>query len=218
MGPKVFDRPKRGRRPVAAWGRSSIRRLRAIFLVIAALLTGCVLLLSYVMRQRLIAATHEREEMIALRVFDELEREVNAFLETENERGPYGNLAGTNPERWAPFVVGYFKQGVEDEVVSADGSTTENRRRMLWALKKLNETRGDAIATRMEEPKQHEQQISEPKQESRRSSEPNLRETVPGSKIIESLNRAPERRKQATPVPKSAPSSKDPFSDYAEAF
>jgi len=195
------------------------------------ILIGAVLSLTYAMHKRLIAAQRDREEMVALRVFDELEREINAFLATENQRAPYQSFQQTNPELWAPFVVGYFKQDGGEEFVAADGATSENKRRMTWSLHQLSERMGrpasaapvhvqaalpqaaratrDAAQTlmlRQDETKKKQEQLPSQDADS-------------GSKIIDSLNRAPEQRKQQASPKSSAPSGKvDPFSDYAESF
>src|SRR6478609_11051406 len=125
-----------GRRPSkrTAFRQWSLQQLRWAFMSLGVILIGAVLSLTYAMHKRLIAAERDREEMVALRVFDELEREINAFLETENQREPYQSLEHTNPELWAPFMVGYFKLNAEEEFIAADGPTSENRRRMTWSL------------------------------------------------------------------------------------
>ena len=114
----------------------SLFKLRVSFLLLGAALLGALLVLSLLMQSRLEEASRDREGMVASRVFDELEREVSTFLDEENERPVYGNLANTDPQTWAPFVVGYFKRNrFQLDHVAADGATSENHRRILWAIR-----------------------------------------------------------------------------------
>jgi hypothetical protein len=110
----------------------SVVKLRAGFMALAIVLLGGLLILSMAMKKRLEEARLQREEMVASRVFDELEREVSAFLDGESARQHYGSLQETDPKSWAPFVVGYFKVTQADpQVVGADEEAT---RRVRWAL------------------------------------------------------------------------------------
>ncbi len=110
-------------------------RLRAAFLLLGGVLLSGLAFLSLTVSERLKEARTEREEMVASRVFDELEREVSSFLEGEAARPRYASLLSTDPASWAPFVVGYFRrENGADDVVAADGITSENRRRIAWAL------------------------------------------------------------------------------------
>lgn len=215
----------------------SLRQLKWTFLGLGFVLIGTVLGLTYAMHKRLAAAERDREEMVALRVFDELEREINAFLETENQRGPYQSLAQTNPELWAPFVVGYFKLGAEEELVAADGATSENRRRMIWSLEKLRDNLGQPapnVPVQVHTPAPPSVPAPATMTESKRGAAPmrleqdkresegaavQSQEAASGAKIIDSLNRAPERRKQQAAPKAAAPAGKaDPFTDYAGSY
>ena len=216
-----------------SFSQLSIVRLRLIFLGAGLILVGAVLALSYVMHKQIKSAVRDREEMVALRVFDELEREISAFLDGENAREPYRNLPETNPELWAPFVVGYFTASAQGStIVAADGATSENERRMNWSVERLEETlrtqarstttqpslvRGAEQAPETSTAPAH-QELTPLAPEMEESSESSRSGAAPGSKIIDSLNRAPERRKpQVAPQPANKKTA-DPFSDYAQRF
>ena len=107
-------------------GKVSRSRLRIAFIAVGTLLLGALGFLAHLASERLEEARADREHMVASRVFDEMEREVSAFLESEADRPPYSDLQATNPENWAPFVVGYFARARTDvagsgEVVVAEG-------------------------------------------------------------------------------------------------
>jgi hypothetical protein len=230
----IPKRRSRRAKPSAMLQQWSLGQLRWAFLCLGLVLVGSVLGLTYAMHKRLVAAERDREEMVALRVFDELEREISAFLETENQREPYQSLEQTNPELWAPFVVGYFKLGSKEEYVAADGATTENRRRMTWSLQQLRDKLGQsapAVPVQVhtlapapaviKETKRLSAQPGRLGQDKREAEQPAIQsqEAASGSKIIDSLNRAPERRKQQSAPKASAPSGKaDPFTDYAGSY
>ena len=221
----------------------SLVKLRVSFLVLGAVLLGALLVLSLLVQSRLEEASRDREGMVASRVFDELEREVSTFLDEENERPTYRNLANTDPQAWAPFVVGYFKQNrFQIDHVAADGETSENHRRMLWAISEagpaMNEDAQGAPLLRNSNSVTNEggqesvvpEKLNAPPTRERPPGElvnqrvapaPTLpqvqKKEASGTEIIESLNRAPARRKQQ-PAPVSKDSEEDQFSDYAERF
>ncbi len=225
---------QRGRtRDLRVFPELSLVRLKVLFLLLGTLVVSVVLVLSVLMSNKLESAASDREEMVALRVFDELEREVSAFLEGENSRAPYVHLEQTNPETWAPFVVGYFKvEAGQVEAVAADGATSENKRRMKWAVAQLRDRRvvsgqaegqeqAEALGDASPHPPDSPQLKTAPEPDAEGvAKSPHLKKgKAPGSKIIESLNRAPERRKQSPGVKPAPRKSKiDQFSDYARAF
>jgi hypothetical protein len=195
-------------------------------------------------KQRLEEARKEREAMVASRIFDEMEREVSAFLELENDRPPYALLGETDPETWAPFVVGYFSGARSDSpkyarIVAAEGNTSENKRRLNWALEKAkNEFHSSggqieappslaprepsltpsAVPQLLKAPPQNELQTQRGAvlTEERAPAPP---ATKPSSdrEIIESLNRAPERRKSKSSAPAESKAD-DPFGDYLRSY
>lgn len=219
-------------------------RLKLAFIAVGVVLLGTLGALATLAKSRLEEARREREEMVASRVFDEMEREVSAFLERENERPSYDQLEQTNPETWAPFLVGYFS---EDElgdlsgarIVVAEGPTSEHRRRMNWALSQARDewaastspvpptqperARSPGDVTPPSPPllrarqQKSEEKSAAPPGATRGAPAPDTKKPTSDREIIESLNRAPERRK-AAPKSSSPSESDDPFSDYMESF
>lgn len=234
--------------PSSLGRKFSRARLAWAFIGLGVLLLGTLGTLSIMAHQRLTEARHEREEMVASRIFDEMEREISAFLDLEYERPHYSALLQTNPETWAPFVVGYFSgAGINRtdfaRVVVAEGRTSEHRRRMNWALERASETwasssapatgtpKGSASSPFAEPPTVYQvaptpERHSLPQETLPQSKDLKVEKPAPaasGSKpssdreIIESLNRAPERRKSSASPPSKAEAN-DPFSDYSRAY
>ncbi len=224
----------------------SLFKLRFLFIVLGAVLLATLAIVTSLAGRRLDEARHEREEMVASRVFDEMEREVSAFLDLENERPHYSKLAETNPETWAPFVVGYFSEQLplgssSTEVAVAEGATSEHHRRLSWAIGKARSdwtaTVSDESSRRRsfeneqgEEPSKKEDLPPLLEQKSQSTAGPGqLSEGARGAappapakpatdrEIIESLNRAPERRKSKTKA-SSPKEADDPFTDYSLSF
>ncbi len=219
----------------------SLVKLRVSFVLLGAALLGALLVLSLLVQSRLEEASRDREGMVASRVFDELEREVSTFLDEENERPAYGDLANTDPQTWAPFVVGYFKRNrFQLDHVAADGATSENHRRILWAIHQADfDMKTDALgipALRNSSSSESEQERDlhaksnalktrggQPEEVANQRVAPAIappqvqKKEASGTEIIESLNRAPARRKQQS-APVSKDSGADQFSDYAERF
>lgn len=230
------------KRALAVPAQLSLVQVRVGFLLLGVALLTSLLVLSLLAARRLEEASRDREAMVASRVFDELEREVSTFLDEESERPPYQNLANTDPQAWAPFVVGYFKQnGLQVDHVAADGATSENHRRILWAIAEAAPTTSAGTQNNSDLPAgggprgENEQGLDvgfnskvppvpkvAPGERPVAGSAPAFappeqKKEASGSEIIESLNRAPVRRKQgAAPADKNA--EVDQFSDYAERF
>lgn len=210
-----------------------MRWLRLAFLGLGTILLSGLLLLSLAVEERLEQARRDREEMVASRVFDEMEREISAFLELEATRPLYTHLENTNPETWAPHVVGYFTLpqpgGIEGaRIVAAEGKTTENRRRVLWALRQAESTwhpsQVDESPGALPEAtvqKKIPAPTAVPADKERIQATPQVispqsQKDVTGTEIIESLNRAKERRRAA---PKTEDQERpDQFQDYTESY
>jgi signal transduction histidine kinase len=102
-----------------------MKRLRTLLVVIAVALGVPVALLAWRALDGLAAEQAVRQQTVAERAFDEMERQLTSFLEVE-ERRPFDDYAGrlpdgrvaylTEPLEW-PFVVGAFQ-------VEPDGSLT----------------------------------------------------------------------------------------------
>jgi hypothetical protein len=100
-------------------GKLSIARVRFAFgSLLCMLLCGVLLLLSAAL-DRLEQERVMRHEVVAARVFDELERELNAHLERESARPSSVYDAPTSQvAAWAPYVVGYFTVANDYRVLS----------------------------------------------------------------------------------------------------
>lgn len=230
-------------------GGLSLRRLRWAFAGLGVILLAILGTLTGVAEQRLEESQKEREEMVASRIFDEMEREISAFLELENERPHYAELGQTNPETWAPFVVGYFSgaragSASSAQVVVAERNSEEDQRRINWALTQAGDNLGANIDLSPKAPSLAPPQVS-PSAPSRGIQMPSPvpsavapspagRPAEEGAKtdvtapvtqsksasdreIIESLNRAPERRKSKSGSQNNS-NSEDPFSDYSRSY
>ncbi len=89
---------------------SPLTRLRLAFAGLGVLLLTPLSFLLESIDDRLEAQRRLRHEIVAQRIFDELERELTRVLEQEGERPSAAYDAdATSVETWAPFVVGYFK-------------------------------------------------------------------------------------------------------------
>jgi hypothetical protein len=192
-----------------------------------------------VVEERLAEARRDREEMVASRVFDEMEREISAFLDSEDSRPHYTDLQSTNPEAWAPFLVGYFSaprfaSAAGAQMAAAEGTTSENRRRIKWAIEQAEPSftnlaevpEGAAPGTASQmmfqevSPKKKDQAqtpVSPAPSKNEMPVQPLQQQKATGNDIIENLNRAPERRRSKAAQSKDAESA-DPFSDYETTY
>jgi signal transduction histidine kinase len=101
--------------------RSPLSTLRLSFCGLgAALLVAVAVLLSSALA-RLEDQRRLRQQMVAERVFDEAEREISSLLQHEAERdGSAYDAEDTDPERWSPFVVGYYRRDPELHLIAED--------------------------------------------------------------------------------------------------
>lgn len=100
----------------------SLNHLRLAFGVLGAVLLVPLALLLHSAVERLEGERALRHEMVAERIFDELERELTDLLRRESDR-PSSAFATrrTQVRSWAPFVVGYFtRQGEVLRVVAEE--------------------------------------------------------------------------------------------------
>ena len=84
-----------------------LTRLRLYFFALGAVLLAPLGFLLSAMDDRVQAQRRLRHEVVAERIFDELERELTLVLESEALRPSSAYEAATRIEAWAPFVVGY---------------------------------------------------------------------------------------------------------------
>lgn len=93
-----------------------------------------------------------RHEIVAERVFDEMERELTALLEHERTRpsSAYDNPR-TRVDRWSPFVVGYFRYDGRHLHLPAESQLSEDRKARVAAAVKDAEVSGGLLASLSEE-------------------------------------------------------------------
>lgn len=108
--------------------RRALIRLRIAFLLLGAAL---LLPLGWLLRSvdaRLEAQRRLRHELVAERIFDEMERELTGLLQRENARpsAAYED-AETRVENWAPFVVGYFRRDAHSAQIVAKSQLARER-------------------------------------------------------------------------------------------
>lgn len=114
-----------------------IARLRVGFVLLGVALMAPLAFVIHSVNERVEAQRRLRHQVVAERIFDELERELTAVLELESERPSAAYDAGnTNADAWAPFVVGYFKtsDGGATELVAATQLHPARRERLRRSL------------------------------------------------------------------------------------
>ncbi|HEY6880683.1 MAG TPA: hypothetical protein VI299_21820, partial [Polyangiales bacterium] len=98
----------------------SLTRVRLAFAACALLLSmGTWVLLDNAL-ERLERERKLRHEVVAERVFDELERELSAYLERESARPSAAYEESSDVASWAPFVIGYFRVDDAYHLISRD--------------------------------------------------------------------------------------------------
>jgi hypothetical protein len=100
----------------------TLTRLRLAFVALGVVLLLPLALLVRSAAERLEEQRKLKHEVVAERIFDEMERELVALLERERARSSDAYAAtNTRPETWAPFMVGYFvHDGAGARVTAAD--------------------------------------------------------------------------------------------------
>jgi len=157
---------------------------------------------------RIEAQRRLRRDVVAERVFDELEREITLMLDRESQRPSYTLAPDTDPGTWAPFVVGYFVQVARDgetRVSAEERLPDEQRARVRWAVEeyvkrvpKPAAPAGSELAAQAAPPAPPAPKALPPQQ-------------TTSPEILRQLNRAQEQKRQA-PAPRSK--TRDPFTDY----
>jgi hypothetical protein len=115
---------------------TALKRLRIGFLLLGALLLAPLFFVLRAAEARLEQQRRLRHEIVAERIFDEMERELGALLESERSRrsGSY-DAASTRVGSWAPFVVGYFTGNrASTRLAAADQLTPARAQRVERAL------------------------------------------------------------------------------------
>jgi hypothetical protein len=116
---------------------SALNRLRLAFLGIGALLLLPLGLLAHSVTARLEAQRRLRHEVVAERIFDELERELTLVLSQELAR-PSAAYDAPSTDAVPSYVLGYFTStGGHPRVVPAESSASSNEekaQRVEWAV------------------------------------------------------------------------------------
>lgn len=119
-------------------GKLSLARVRLAFASLLFMLLAGVLMLLHSALDRLEQERRLRHEVVAERVFDELERELNAHLERESARPSSAYDAPTSQVgTWAPYVVGYFTVAEDYRVLGGEQLTLARKARINDALARV---------------------------------------------------------------------------------
>jgi hypothetical protein len=116
-----------------------LTRLRLAFFALGAVLLTPLAFLLVAIEGRVEAQRRLRHEVVAERIFDELERELTAVIEAESARPSAAYDEPTRSETWAPFVVGYFKVGAAGlELLARDQLDSARTARLSGVLSALS--------------------------------------------------------------------------------
>jgi hypothetical protein len=120
-----------------------LTRLRLWFVALGVLLLTPLGFLLDAVDERIEAQRRLRHEVVAERIFDELERELTALIDAESARPSVAYDEPTQVEAWAPYVVGYFKLGVDGvELLARDQLGAARSARLTAALGTLVDAKG----------------------------------------------------------------------------
>ena len=115
---------------------SALNRLRLAFCSIGALLLGPLGLLAHSVNERLEAQRRLRHEVVADRIFDELERELTTVLSQEFARPSSAyDAASIDDGAAVPYVLRYFTNADgRRNILGGQKPDDERERRAVWAL------------------------------------------------------------------------------------
>ena len=123
----------------------ALARLRWAFLGLALILTLPLLWLVHSVNQKVEAQRRLRHQVVAERIFDELERELTRVLGQESQRPSADFDERGQRERWAPYVLGHFtQQRGAAALVEQAPLEPEQRARVLASLSKLPQSPAQA--------------------------------------------------------------------------
>jgi hypothetical protein len=178
-----------------------IAMLRVTFVGLAVLLLVPLGFLHRVVRDRVDEQKRLRHQVVAERIFDELERELTRLLEKESARPTEAYDLATDSDTWAPFVVGYFTSDVRGRRLVTRSSLAEERHRELeaWISAHLAVPPAPAAPAKAPAP-----EVS--------SAPPSPAEPRSSPEILRNLNVGSQRRPSAPSQPKSE--KRDPLMDY----
>ena len=126
---------------------SALNRLRLAFAGIGALLLLPLALLAHSVNERLEAQRRLRHEVVAERIFDELERELTAVLAREFARPSSAyDTASIDEGATSPYVIAYFSSsGGGKKLLGAPEAHGDGEPRASWGLDEwARRNRGEA--------------------------------------------------------------------------
>ncbi len=124
-----------------------LSRLRLGFVALGLALLATVGFLLGSALSRLDAQRRLRHQMVADRVFDEVEQELGSVLQHEVERPPEAyDASDTDPSRWGPFVLGYYRREPELSLVASQRLQPVRRARVVAAIERVSSTLDHARA------------------------------------------------------------------------
>jgi len=193
-------------------GRTLIR-LRFAFVALGLALLVPLALLLRSAAGRLEEQRRLKHEVVAERIFDEMERELVALVEHERER-PSGAYAATNTSArsWAPFVVGYFTYDAGGPKITARTQLTAERATLVSSA--ANRSWQSWVGARQERVSKQDAPAAEPAAVHGLTSE---RPPAVGSPkqeaVLRKLNRAQLKRAPGSSSNSGADSLLNPYRD-----
>jgi hypothetical protein len=125
----------------------SLNRLRLAFMAIGVVLLAPLGWLLWSFDQRLEAQRRLRHEVVAERIFDEVERELLRFLNEEAQRPNEAFQSGIALDAAAPYVLGYYTKGpsgTRDVTIGGDADKWRRVDSSLGSKQALPEPQGTA--------------------------------------------------------------------------
>ena len=165
-------------------------RLKVYFVLVGVALLAPLALLWRSAEARFEEQRQVRHEVVAERVLDEMQRELTAIHAREAARPSSDYYASTSPERWNPWVVGYFTVDSAQPRLLAESDLTPRRAARVRAAVAALEP-GSSAPAEIEEEHAPVQALRPAEQA---PSRPRLqRKVVP--EVIRQLNRGREEQK-----------------------
>lgn len=164
--------------------KRALVRLRVGFFVLGFVLLFPLFLLVREAEERFEEQRRLRHEIVAERIFDEMERELSALLEQERQRPSSAyDAANTDVHTWAPFVLGYFKSDRSNlQLVAANQLAPERNQRVQGALAVWQSKHGASLAEETDRKQAPTAPVAK------------LKEYVDQETVLKQLNRASKRR------------------------
>jgi len=187
----------------------AITRLRLAFVALGVILFLPLLWLIHSVDVRVEAQRRLRHQVVAERIFDELERELTRVLDQESARASASFDLDMPSSSWEPYVIGYFKtDGDQNRLLDAPNLDPERRKRLSWALAHDGVVQPPPPAQQLGELKQEAQgaentQVTRSAQQSAASApapKAASASSLSPADVLRKLNRAKEERQQQAPA------------------